>query len=133
MPRKGLKRANHTFDWNYSGYYRKVKAQRQAEQSRIQATHSAKLASLGEMAAGVAHEINNPLAIILGSIGLLPKVKSNEEAFKTKLNSIEKAVNRINRIVGGLKRFSRTESTPVFKLSSLSEIIKEAMLITEMK
>jgi len=111
----------------------KILVEKQAEQSRIQATHSAKLASLGEMAAGIAHEINNPLAIILGSLGLLDRVKNCPESFSLKIQSIEKAVNRINRIVGGLRRFSRTEAYPQFKATPLNEIIKEALLITEIK
>lgn len=111
----------------------RVTIERHAENSRIQATHAAKLASLGEMAAGLAHEINNPLAIILGTVGLLPKVRQDEQGFQAKLNTLEKAVGRISRIVGGLKRFSRTDEAPTFAMSSALDIINEALLITEMK
>ena len=50
------------------------------------------------MSAGIAHEINDPLAIIAGSIGLLSKFKDNPEKLAAKVAAIEKSCDRIARM-----------------------------------
>lgn len=108
-----------------------VTLQNQLEIERAKATHSAKLASLGEMSAGVAHEINNPLAIIAGNLSLLPKFKDTPEKFESKIEAIKKSVNRIDKIVKGLKKFSRTSDGIVRREENLQSIVGEALLLTE--
>ena len=103
------------------------------ENSRIQATQASKLASLGEVAAGIAHEINNPLAIISGTISLLHKYVGDEIKHKEKVEIISKSIQRINKIVKGLKKFSRAYDRQDFKDNSLSEIVQEALVISEIK
>lgn len=95
--------------------------------------HTTKLASLGEMSAGVAHEINNPLAVISGSLSLLQKFRLDEEKFNKKIDVLFKSVYRIEKIVKGLKKFSRTASENVFRSVPLNEIIEEAMIFVEVK
>ena len=100
---------------------------------RTKAIHSAKLASLGEMSANIAHEINNPLGIIAGNIKLLKKFKDNPEKFEEKLVSAEKACHRIEKIVKGLQKFTRSTDTLEHKPESLASIIQEAITVTEAK
>lgn len=100
---------------------------------RSKAIQNSKLASLGEMSAGIAHEINNPLAIISGNISLIPILKNDPLMFEASLSSIEKATDRIVKIVGALKKFSRSDAKSVHSLHSVSEIIKEAMILTNAK
>ncbi|WP_448565269.1 PAS domain S-box protein [Thalassotalea ganghwensis] len=103
------------------------------EQERLKSFHSAKLASLGELSAGVAHEINNPLAIIAGSAQLLRKYLYEPEKLNDVVTRISKSTDRIARIVKSLKKFSRATERSVFEYIPISKIIKEAIILTETK
>lgn len=98
---------------------------------RAAMAHTAKLASLGEMSAGVAHEINNPLAIISGSVQLLTKCVSDPEKFSSKIIAINQGIERISKIVNGLKKFSRTTDQKNYVNQALSKVLKESAMLIE--
>lgn len=82
--------------------------QEESEQTKIQLEHAAKLASVGELAAGIAHEINNPLAIISEETGLMkdlmnPKfgAEITQEEINEHLDEIHTAVFRTTSRDGG--------------------------------
>ncbi len=108
---------------------REQEIQRLANESR----RNAKLASLGELSAGIAHEINNPLAIIDGSLELISKYRENPEKFAAKVDGMKKATHRISRIIQSLKKFSRSDSKPMYQNHKLGEIINDAVILTEAK
>jgi PAS domain S-box-containing protein len=110
-----------------------VELQLEIAQIRMRATHSAKLASLGEMSAGVAHEINNPLTIILGMSKLLANSFDNPESFARKIREIDKSVMRIAKIVNGLKRFARVEVTSKKEIHCIQNIISSMDVYIELK
>lgn len=112
---------------------REIEQNRALEVERAKATHNAKLASLGEISAGIAHEINNPLAIISGSVRLVMKHMDNPEKLASHLVTIEKSCHRIEKIVSGLKKFSRTNQKGNFALHSLADIAKEVSTLIESK
>ncbi len=101
------------------------------QQEREKAIRNAKFASLGEMAAGIAHEINNPLAVIEASTYLLPKCRDDEAKFEGRLEAIHKGTERIARIVKGLRKFSRSSENVPHQPERISELLADALLLTE--
>lgn len=106
-----------------------VNAEEAMKLERSKALLNAKLASLGEMSAGIAHEINNPLAIISGMIYILKSAKSDPEETIRLLDSIQKASDRIARIVLGLRKFSRTSEKAMLSEHNLNKIIDDAIIL----
>ncbi len=110
-----------------------VRIRRDLELERSKSLKNAKLASLGEMSAGIAHEINNPLAIISGAAGLLEKFVDNPEKLASKVESIKKSCVRIARIVEGLRKFSRSGDKADLRNYEISKVVQEGCLLTEAK
>lgn len=89
-------------------------AQEEKEIVELQLEHASKLASVGELASGIAHEINNPLAIIASEVGLIKdymnpefKKKISDEMILSRLNNIHSAVFRCRDITRKLLSFVR--------------------------
>ena len=111
-----------------------VTAEQDAYEQRVKAAHAAKLASLGEMSAGIAHEINNPLAIIAGTVPLLQKFKDQPEKFEAKLKQLTSSTDRISKIVRGLRKFARTElPSKEYSGHRLSTIVNECLSMVDAK
>ncbi len=83
------------------------KANRELQQAQDEIIRSEKFASVGRLAAGIAHEIGNPIGIVLGYLELLTKNNVTEEERKDFLVRIEDEITRINRIIRQLLDFSR--------------------------
>lgn len=100
------------------------------EQERLM-FNSSRMASLGEMAGGIAHEINTPLSIInLNSAHLKNLVVRKEldaEAITKSAATIESTVFRIAKIVQGLKLFSTVDRDHEMEQSSIGEIIENTL------
>ncbi len=104
---------------------------RALELERAQRQQYVKMASLGEMAAGIAHEINNPLAIVLGSARMLTKFADKPEKHPAYVTAINEASARIQKIVSGLKKFSRSNEQKDYRPHALTGIIKDVLVLTE--
>lgn len=100
---------------------------------RSKSIQSAKLASLGEMSAGIAHEINNPLAIIQANASLLQKYLNDPLKLAEKIESIKKSCARISKIISGLRKFSRSDESVPYELASIATIVTEALAFTDSK
>lgn len=88
--------------------------------------HTEKIVSMGQVAAGVAHEINNPLGVILCHIDFIRDDEKLSEQSKADLGIIEKHVDNCKRIVADLLRFSRPVAESREKYS-MNELITEVV------
>ncbi len=78
------------------------------EETFQQLVTSEKLASIGEITAGVAHEINNPVAVIQGNVDVIRQTLGTDvDGLRTELDLIDLQVQRIDGIVGKLLQFAR--------------------------
>lgn len=89
----------------------KKEMERQMEAQRLRLIHSSKMTSLGEMAGGIAHEINNPLAIIKGNVAVMGLQLDDGpielENIRKGLRTIDTTVDRIASIIKALRGFAR--------------------------
>jgi two-component system NtrC family sensor kinase len=105
------------------------------EEAQEQVIRSEKLASLGKLAATIAHEINNPLAAVLTYIRLIMKLISMGRFTEERIDNISQYLGtmevetaRCGEIVKNLLAFSRQSSLDI-KLHSVEEIIEKSLIL----
>jgi len=89
-----------------------------------------KLASVGELATGIAHEIRNPLAIIKMIEQTMSKELENNKSALTELKVIDEEVERANKVIKSLMEFSKPSKNEKAKFS-INHIIEDVLVITD--
>lgn len=101
------------------------------KEAQGQVVQSEKLASLGRLAAGIAHELKNPLAIVLQGVSYLKMAEEGtEERQREVLGMVEEAVTRADKIIRGLLSFARPSSLNLAP-TNLNAVVEEALLLAE--
>ena len=106
--------------------YEFVQSAKDLQASHLSLVESEKLASLGEMAASVAHEIRNPLGTLTCSVGLLKDQCLDEKERDELIGIIEKETNRLNHIVSDTLDFAHSRIDRLHLLN-LEAVIRDAV------
>jgi signal transduction histidine kinase len=100
------------------------------KQLELQTVHMHRMSAVGQLAGGVAHEINNPLTGVLGQAQLLLDKMPPDDAKRANIEKIARAAQRCKRIVRSLLDFSRQKET-VFASLNLQETVEAALDLCE--
>ncbi len=121
-------------------------AEARENELRRQLAFSERMASIGTLARGVAHEINNPLACVTANVAMMIEALDGDQRRQPKLlemaDEVQRAAERIRKIVGGLRTFSRADEErraaidlrPLLELAidlTLNHIRARARLVTD--
>jgi len=110
-------------------FYFFIKDITQRKEVESQLLRADKLASIGELASGIAHELNNPIGIILGYVQLIRKQKQNFCLDKD-LEIIEKHAKSCKFIIDSLLKFSRKTKT-IKQPANINNLIKESICLVK--
>jgi len=123
-----LRELADTFNFMAAALKRRDEKVREFTTRRIM--ESERLAHIGELAAGVAHEINNPLTGIVTYSHLLLERASTENGTRQSLEKIVKQANRCRDIIRGLLDFSR-QRKPEKRLSNVNRVLEECVSLVD--
>lgn len=97
-------------------------------ESQMHLARSEKLASVGQLAAGLAHEINNPINVIMGFSEMLLKQLGPDHPKRNYVEEIDREANRCGKLVQTLLRFARQKEM-VFEKCNINNIVDDVLLL----
>jgi C4-dicarboxylate-specific signal transduction histidine kinase len=104
---------------------------RELREAQARLVEAQKLAAVGQLGAGVAHEINNPLTGILGNAQLLLELKDLPAAQKESIEAIERMARRCREITRKLLRFSEQRAIPDLRDLELNRAVEDGLALVE--
>ena len=117
--------------WNDDLRTRVDEATSELKAAQAQLLEAQKLAAVGQLGAGVAHEINNPLAGILGNVQLLMMDRGASDPDLGTLRKIEQSAKRCKEITQNLLRFSQQRERAELRPVDLNAVVRDALSLTE--
>lgn len=107
-----------------------AEANAKLQMAQQQLVQSEKLAAVGQLTAGIVHDVKNPLAIIIGLAEEVPEHNALDDFTRESLHTISESGRRANKIVSDLLKFAR-EATPDLARQDLRETIETVLRLTE--
>jgi len=102
-----------------------------------QIVDGARLSAIGEMASGIAHEINNPLFIITSKVRVLQKLldldRLDIEKFKQIVSTVDLTAHRISNIIKGMRAISRNAENDPLERVSVRTVLDETLILCQKK
>jgi signal transduction histidine kinase len=121
----------HLERWNEELKREVEERTRELRAAQAQLVEAQKLAALGQLGAGVAHEINNPLTGILGNAQLLLESRKQDDPDRELLAKIEALARRCRDVTQGLLRFGQQAAEPAFDDVDVNRVVRDALVLTE--
>jgi two-component system, NtrC family, sensor histidine kinase AtoS len=112
-----------------TGYVFIAKDITETKKLEYQVFQAEKLAALGQLSAGMAHEINNPLFVVSGRLQILKEEKL-DPAYKETIDLIDSQVNRIRKLVDRILKFSRKSALTPVEID-VNQIIEQVMTLVD--
>ena len=110
-----------------------LEAEKEKSKSAMEAQQYRRLASMGQLAAGIAHEINNPLSYVISNLEFatrsLETVEGMDEDILQALADAEEGAERVRYIVRDIKTFSRAEKGQSRHMVDINDVVKSAINI----
>ncbi|SEL15062.1 HAMP domain-containing protein [Stigmatella aurantiaca] len=117
--------------WNDDLRLRVDEALADLRTAQAQLVETQKLAAVGQLGAGVAHELNNPLAGILGYVQLMLMSRPDSDPDLDMLRKIEGSAKRCKEITQNLLRFSQQRERTDLRAVDLNTVVRDALTLTE--
>jgi two-component system, NtrC family, sensor kinase len=117
--------------WNKELEQRVEERTRELKEAQAQLLQAQKLAALGQLGAGVAHEINNPLGGVIGHVQLLLMNRPPDDRDAKVLHCIEDQARRAATIAQNLLRFSVQHAEAIMSKVDLNTVLRDTMSLTE--
>lgn len=105
-------------------FYELQRLSKQSLEQQVRMLHTARITSIGEMANGVAHEVNNPLSVIDHAIEKMNRHHAYDEA---SIHMIQKAIHRITKIIRGLRDLAQDGNNSPMELLPLESLLYDTV------
>jgi signal transduction histidine kinase len=117
--------------WNDDLRQKVEEAMAELKAAQAQLLEAQKLAAVGQLGAGVAHELNNPLAGILGYVQLMLMGRGDGDQDLDMLRKIEQSAKRCKEITQNLLRFSQQRAQADLRAVDMNSVVRDALTLTE--